>query len=194
MFNKYSQDTKDMMIVSIMAHDFFKYGLPEKAGKYTTSEHPVTCRDFIFGNKELQSMLEPEQVKFIGDCIASHSGQWNTDYRSKKEILPKPVTGPQNLVHLADFLVSRRYINIDFEGDYYEPAKPELAAPIVDAELEKLKSKIVDKCKAKIEAGISNKDIYAMIAAENNGNRNPNSITDPTVAKNVLHKLEEMNV
>ena len=36
-------------------------------------------------------------------------------------------------------------------------------------------------------------DVNAMIAAENGGNRNPNSITDLAVAETVLHKLEEMN-
>lgn len=194
MFNKYTQDQKDMMLTAILGHDFFKHGLEATAGKYTVAEHPVVCADFIRYNDNLCEMLEREQIEFIAGCIESHMGQWNTKWNSTVEIMPKPKTGPQNLVHLADYLASRKYLTFEFGDDYYEPAKPEPAAPVADTELEKLKSEIVDKCKAKIEAGISNKDIYAMIAAENNGNRNPNSITDHTVAKNVLHKLEELNV
>lgn len=194
MFNKYSQDQKDMMLTAILAHDFFKHGLEATAGKYTVAEHPVVCADFIRYNDNLCEMLEREQVEFIAGCIESHMGQWNTKWNSTVEIMPKPKTGPQNLVHLADYLASRKYLTFEFGDDYYEPTKPEPAASAVDAELDKLKADIVEKCKAKISSGISNKDIYAMIAAENNGNRNPNSITDPTVAKNVLHKLEEMNV
>lgn len=194
MFNKYSQDQKDMMLTAIMAHDFFKHGLEATAGKYTVAEHPTVCADFIRYNDKLCKMLEREQVEFIAGCIASHMGQFCFDYKTKKQILPKPQTGPQNLVHLADYLASRKFLTFEFGDNYYEPEKPEPAVPVVDTELEKLKSKIVDKCKAKIEAGISNKDIYAMIAAENGGNRNPNSIVDISVAKSVLIKLEDLSV
>lgn len=194
MFNKYNQDKKDMMMIAMIAHDFFKHGLPEKMSKYTVAEHPEVCCNFIRNNPELTSMLEPDQISFITECILKHMGPFGTDFKTGKKILPEPETGPENLVHMCDMLSSRRWLNIDFGDDYYEPAKPEPAAPVGDPELDRLKADIVEKCKAKIETGISNKDIYAMIAAENNGNRNPNSIIDLTVAKNVLHKLEEMNV
>lgn len=193
MFNKYSQDQKDMMVTAIMAHDFFKHGLAANAGKYTVAEHPVVCADFIKNNTELYSMLEPEQVQFICGCIASHMGQWNTKWNSKVEIMPKPKTGPQNMTHLADYLASRKYLIFDFGDDYYEPKKEEELTEDT-AELDGIKKQIVDLCKAKIDAGVNQKDLYAIVAETNGGNRNPNSITDVAVATELLHKLEALNV
>ena len=195
MFNKYSQDQKDMMYTAMIAHDFFKHGLPESYSKYTIATHPLVCANYIRGNAELCEMLQPEQIDFICGCIASHMGAFNTDYRTKKEILPKPKTGPQNLVHLCDMLASRRWINIDFGDDYYEPESKEDEPASGDdvTKLDDIKAKTVKLCKEKIEGGLDSKDLYAMIAAENGGNRNPNSITDLAVAETVLHKLEEMD-
>lgn len=188
MFNKYSQDTKDMMLVSIIAHDFFKHGLEATAGKYTVAEHPLVCADFIKGNAELCAMLEPEQVAFICGCISTHMGSFCTDYRTKKQILPKPTKGPQNMVHLADYLASRKYLIFDFGDEYYTP-EPEPAEQTIDEELEALKASIVARCKEMIEAGVPQKNIYAIISDQNGGNRNPNSITTVEVGREVMGKL-----
>lgn len=196
MFNKYSQEQKDMMLVAIMAHDFFKHGLAATAGKYTVAEHPVVCADFIRYNDNLNVMLEREQIEFIAGCIESHMGQWNTKWNSKVEIMPKPKTGPQNLVHLADYLASRKYLTFEFGDDYYQPEAEKPAAETTknDDALEGVKTKIVDRCKRLIADGMDNKELYSLIAAENGGNRNPNSITDIGVANIVLHMLEELHV
>ena len=196
MFNKYTQDQKDMMLAAIMAHDFFKHGLEATAGKYTVAEHPVVCANFIRDNKELNKLLEPEQIEFIAGCIESHMGQWNTKWNSPVEIMPKPKTGPQNLVHLADYLASRKYLLFDFGDDYYQPEseKPAIIEVETDGALNELKTQIVDRCKRLIADGMDNKELYALIASENDGNRNPNSISDIGVANIVLHMLEELNV
>lgn len=41
-------------------------------------------------------------------------GQWNTSKRSNIE-LPKPEFAEQILVHLFDYLASRKFIEINFE-------------------------------------------------------------------------------
>lgn len=196
MFNKYSQDQKDMMLVAIMAHDFFKHGLAAQAGKYTVAEHPVVCADFIRYNDKVCNLLEREQIEFIAGCVASHMGQWNTKWNSKVEIMPKPQTGPQNLVHLADYLASRKYLTFEFGDDYYEPIVKEAPTNYAElgTDLEDIKNKIVLRCKTLIADGMDNKQIYALIAEKNGGNRNPNSISDIIVANTVLHMLEELNV
>jgi hypothetical protein len=194
MFNKYSQDQKDMMLVAIMAHDFFKHGLAAQAGKYTVAEHPVVCADFIRYNDKVCNLLEREQIEFIAGCVASHMGQFCFDYKSKKQILPKPQTGPQNLVHLADYLASRKFLTLEFGEDYYELIVKEEPANYAEigTDLENVKNKIVLRCKTLIAAGMDNKELYALIAAENGGNRNPNSICDLAVANNVLKILEKV--
>ena len=141
-------------------------------------------------------MLSEEQIEFICGCIASHMGEFCCDYKSKKQILPKPKTAAQKFTHQADFLASRRYLNFDFGDDYYTPESekpsPDIEPPI--DELTPLLSDIVAVCKAKIEAGVSRNDVYQVIKDNNNGNRNPNSITDIEVAKTVKQKLEGLNV
>ena len=194
MFNKYSQDQKDMMVTAMMAHDFFKHGLAANASKYTVAEHPVVCADFIKNNTELRSMLEPEQIQFVCGCIASHMGEFCTDYRSKKQILPKPKTGPQNMTHLADYLASRKYLIFDFGDEYYEPQK-DVAGDSTDmSELDSLKKQIVDLCKAKIASGIQQNELCAIVAASNGGNRNPNSICEIGIAESLLTRLQEVGV
>lgn len=195
MFNKYSQEQKDLMLVAIMAHDFFKHGPEAQAGKYTVAEHPVVCADFIRYNDNLATMLEREKVEFIAGCVESHMGQWNTKWGSAVEIMPKPKTGPQNLVHLADYLASRKYLTFEFGDDYYSPEaeKPSPEESKQDDALAAIKAQIVDRCKQLIADGMDNKKLYALIAAENGGNRNPNSISDIGVANIVLHMLEEQH-
>lgn len=194
MFDKYTADQKDLMLVSILGHDFFKHGLEKDAKEFTAADHPTVCAQFIRDNEALANMLTPAQIDFVCGCIASHMGQWNTDYRSKKEILPKPVTGPQNFVHLADYLASRKYLTFEFGDAYYTPAREETAGDDAEEtrtdELDAIKAKIVDVCKEKIAGGVENRAIYALIAECNGGNRNPNSVTTMEVAEEILHKLE----
>ena len=196
MFNKYSQDKKDMMLVAIIAHDFFKHGLAEKAGKYTVTEHPIVCADFIRYNDKVNCLLERDQIEFIAGCVETHMGFFSKDYRTGKKVLPEPQTGPQHLVHLADYLASRKYLIMDFGDDYYEPIVKEAPTNYAElgTDLEDIKNKIVLRCKTLIADGMDNKQIYALIAEKNGGNRNPNSISDIIVANTVLHMLEELNV
>ena len=54
----------------------------------------------------------------IAECIKSHMGEWNTDYKTKEEVLPKPESVMQSFVHLCDYLASRKCLefNFDVEG------------------------------------------------------------------------------
>ena len=69
----------------------------------------------LTANKE-KNKLSDTQCKMICDLIASHMGKWNTGYKSKTEILPKPKTELQKFVHTCDYLASRRYLDVDLEG------------------------------------------------------------------------------
>ncbi|MCD3326841.1 hypothetical protein G8V02_07945, partial [Clostridium botulinum D/C] len=50
----------------------------------------------------------------IVKAIRSHMGEWNKDYRTKKEVLPLPKTRIERFVHMCDYLASRKSINIEF--------------------------------------------------------------------------------
>jgi len=58
-----------------------------------------------------------EEVKLIRNAIESHMGQWNTDKRYPSVVLPKPENKYQIMIHLADYLASRKDIEIKFDEE-----------------------------------------------------------------------------
>lgn len=112
--DKYTSKEKDLMLISLMFHDGIKHGFIED--KYTKADHPLLAVEFIEQNKD-KTELTDEEVIFIGDCIKSHMGPWNTDYFTKEEILPKPHNKYQNFVHMCDYLSSKKFLDIKFVND-----------------------------------------------------------------------------
>jgi len=201
MYGRYSQAEKDLILTALILHDGWKHG-PEKKEKitersYTVAEHPTLCADWVSSIDKDMDCLTTEEKEILCGAIASHMGQWNTDYRSKKEILPKPISAMQKFVHQCDYLASRKWLNVDFGDAYYIPEpEPEEKAPPTAEELalEQMIEKIITLCREKISAGIAPKTLYAVISEMNSGNRNPNSIRDLTLAESIYHKLETMEV
>ena len=191
----YTQDEHDLMITALILHDGWKHGPEATAGKYTVAEHPTVCADWIRKTETLTAMLPPEQIDFLTGCIAAHTGEWNTDYRSKRVILPKPKTAAQKFVHQCDLLASRRWLIVDFGDDYYkgpaeEPKSDSAPSAVTNDDLQKTITPIVALCKKLIDSGVNRNAIYDVIAAKNGGNRNPNSISDINTANEILSALE----
>ncbi len=121
----------DCGIIACLAHDMYKSGSQEQYNKfknenkkiYTVFEHPKLAADFIrnYGNK-YSTYVESE---FIASLIETHMGQWNKSDRSEI-ILKKPVTDMQKLVHLADYLASRKDISVSFETIDYISVLPDI--------------------------------------------------------------------
>lgn len=114
---------KDIIISSGLLHDTRHRGDEEQ--KYSVAEHPIlSARAFSEESDEYCDYLIDNGVilndvirlrnkcTIITKCILSHSGKWNTKYNSKEEIIPKPKTNIEKLVHLADYIASRKYINM----------------------------------------------------------------------------------
>lgn len=114
MMNKYTNDEKDIIISALILHDGIKHG--EDYSKYSVTNHPLIMSKNIKNNQELHTILDEEILNKIIGCIETHMGEFNKDYKTKKEILPKPHGKLQNLVHICDILGSRRYIK-DFDFD-----------------------------------------------------------------------------
>ncbi len=107
MMQKYSEDEKDIIIASLILHDGAKCGIP--GGRYSVTEHPLIMADFI--EKNFADSLEKELFDRIIGCVRTHMGEFNKDYKTKREVLPKPKGKLQNIVHLADYLSSRKYFD-----------------------------------------------------------------------------------
>ena len=46
--------------------------------------------------------------------ISSHMGQWNKDFDGN-EVLPKPQTKYERIVHLCDLLSSKKFLDVKFD-------------------------------------------------------------------------------
>lgn len=119
----FSEFKHDAVIAALILHDSCKSGYPNKS-KFTKHEHPILAKELIETSLEVElSYAEfdndaerEKQIKWyiskIGALVESHMGQWNTNKHSSI-ILRKPQDEDEMLVHIFDFLASRKYINID---------------------------------------------------------------------------------
>lgn len=116
----------EVVAVACLFHDCCKRGLPDNVSEHTVHEHPVLAAKFILDkgrefaerNKDFIYMTSEDEDSFMHDvglvslCVASHMGKWNTSTRSEV-VLPKPKSGIEQIVHLADYLSSRKYTTFD---------------------------------------------------------------------------------
>lgn len=100
-----TSDEKDYIICALLLHDTCKHGIPKT--RYTVHDHPLQAAELVntFCSREFANNVAP--------LIASHMGQWNISNRSSV-ILPKPETKMQKIVHLCDYLASRKYLEVIF--------------------------------------------------------------------------------
>ena len=113
LFNIYKLDnhTKDLIIISLLIHDGLKLVFDEE--KYTRHDHPLLIGELLEKIKN-ELTLNDEEIKEISDNVASHMGRWNTNNYSDI-VLPLPLTLTQKLVHMCDFLASRKQIKFTFD-------------------------------------------------------------------------------
>lgn len=106
---------RDLLRVAGLIHDGRKSGSQSdyERSKYTKFDHPLQMATVIrsYDGK----YLNHDEIELIAHCIESHMGSWNVDKKTG-ECLPKPEDLYQELVHLADYLASRKTLTMDFEN------------------------------------------------------------------------------
>lgn len=106
---------RDLLRVAGLIHDGRKSGSQSdyERSKYTKFDHPLQMATVIrsYDGK----YLNHDEIELIAHCIESHMGSWNVDKKTG-ECLPKPEDLHQELVHLADYLASRKTLTMDFEN------------------------------------------------------------------------------
>lgn len=112
--DKFTSREKDLMRVAGMMHDTRKSGddADYTKSKYTKFDHPLLAANEI---RSLIGFISPEELEIVATTIESHMGQWNTDKRSSV-VLPLPTNKYQKMIHLADYLASRKDIEVLFDG------------------------------------------------------------------------------
>lgn len=118
--NRFDSRKRDLLRLVALTHDGRKSGSQKdyEKSKYTVFNHPLLMAKEYLSYKD-KGFLSEEELKFMGKVVASHMGAWNTDKRSTL-VLPKPLDEASELLHLADYLASRKCLNMSFD-DYVLP-------------------------------------------------------------------------
>jgi hypothetical protein len=115
MKESYSDDMKDIIMSALILHDTFKNGT-NLSNKYTVADHPLVAVNEIKKHTDICNILDENTLNLILDGILCHMTKWNTDYKTKKEVLPLPSKKYQTFIGMCDYIVSRRCIGIDFNA------------------------------------------------------------------------------
>jgi len=57
-----------------------------------------------------------KELEFITTTISTHMGEWTKDYNGN-EVLERPHNKYQKFVHMCDFLSSKKFLNVNFNGN-----------------------------------------------------------------------------
>ena len=113
--SKLTSREMDLMRVAGLVHDGMKSGSQEQfsSSKYTKFEHPIMMAAMIrsFDGK----YLNHDEIELIAEAVSKHMGSWNTDKKSST-VLPKPNDKFSRMLHVADYLSSRKCLTMDFEN------------------------------------------------------------------------------
>lgn len=112
--DKYTAREKDLFLIALTMHDGVKHGIPEET--YTRADHPLLASKLIKEHSN-ELKMNSDDVSFLCSVIETHMGPWNTHPYTKEEILPKPKDKYQNFVHMCDYLASRKFLDIKFDGN-----------------------------------------------------------------------------
>jgi hypothetical protein len=128
--SKLTEVEKDCVICAALLHDCLKHGEDNKTG-FSVHQHPILASEFIRNDTRLDNILTQDIREIIADAVASHSGEWTTNKRSKI-ILPSPQTLVQELVHTSDYIASRGDIHILFEDEDNKPKLPDINEYVIN--------------------------------------------------------------
>lgn len=113
--SKLTSREMDLMRLAGLIHDGRKSGTQEdyEKSKYTKFDHPIQMAEVV-RNYDGQ-YLNHEEIEMVADTISKHMGAWNEDKKSGIK-LEKPNNKYSRMVHLADYLASRKVLTMDFDN------------------------------------------------------------------------------
>lgn len=115
MNEKWTSRERDMVRIAGMMHDAFKSGTQAdyEKNKYTKHEHPIIASNAIMKYKGC-GIIPDDEIETIATTIETHMGEFVSSPRSDI-VLPEPKNKFQKMLHWADYLASRKDIEVLFE-------------------------------------------------------------------------------
>lgn len=109
-----TSEERDCLRCTAIFHDALKCG----DTKHTVHEHPMLAAQWI-RETTVEHDISDELKQRIADLCESHSGEWTSSVRSKF-VLEEPKTDEQFLVHMCDYLASRKNLDMKYEKEYLD--------------------------------------------------------------------------
>lgn len=112
MFVRDTESNRDIARFAALFHDCMKHGPVAEDGtysNYTVFEHPRFASDFVKEYLEA-GKIDSLKSEMICEAIYTHMGKWCTDKYNNSPALSKPRTDFEKLIHIADYMASRKYI------------------------------------------------------------------------------------
>lgn len=115
--NKWTSRERDILRIAGMMHDSYKSGsqIEYEKNKYTKHEHPLLAANAIRHTKGCE-LISDSEIELIASTIESHMGAFCTSNRSSI-VLPTPQNRFQKMLHWADYLASRKDIEVKFDNN-----------------------------------------------------------------------------
>ena len=111
MFVRDTTANRDITRVAALFHDGLKYGKVSEDGtvsSHTVFEHPLLASDFVRDHL-VEAKIDDLTTNMICDAIRTHMGKWCVSNYSKVA-MSKPRTDFEKMIHIADYMASRKYI------------------------------------------------------------------------------------
>ena len=136
--DQFTSRERDLLRVAGLMHDTKKSGSQEEFehNKYTKFNHPLLAADEVVRvwKAETEQTITPDELKIIYCAIRSHMGQFNTDKRNPGIELPTPKTKYEIIIHVCDYLASRKDIELKFDdGETTEKSSDQEPLPDINA-------------------------------------------------------------
>lgn len=106
---------RDLLRLAGIIHDSRKSGEEDNKSKFTVFDHPLLAAKAIRKFKGFVDTVTDEELEMAAKACECHMGQWSTDKRSSI-VLPKPADKYGKLLHVCDYLASRKDIEVLFEN------------------------------------------------------------------------------
>lgn len=110
----FTKREQELMLVAIIMHDSRKCGsqIDYELENGTTFVHPLLAATVV---RRVEGLCEDER-EIVAKAIETHMGQWTTSKYSDVVLPEIDVNNKfQKIVHLADYLASRKDIEVDVE-------------------------------------------------------------------------------
>ena len=104
----FTETLKDCVRSACLLHDIAKHGFNNS--KFTVKTHPLDA--LVILNKH-KNIVSEKVFNKISKMVASHSGPWTQI--NKNSSLPLPETKAEKIVHLCDYIASRKDIIINLD-------------------------------------------------------------------------------